>query len=88
MFQQVCSLVKNFQALRTLKRPVLRHHALVLMWICQVGYVMSTSPTLVSSFCPDLQRGLWDLGAVLLLLLTELPTAVLAKLGMLVLLLL
>lgn len=43
------------------------------MWIGEVGDVMSTGPTLVSSFRPDLQRGLLGL----MLLLTELPAYVL-----------
>lgn len=65
----------------------------MFMRVCQVGDIMSTSPTLVSSLCPNLKGGLLGLGRVLLLL-TVLPTsmllsmlAVLSMLGLLLLLL-
>lgn len=45
----------------------------MFMWVCQVGDIMSTSPTLVSSLCPNLKGRLLGLGRVLLLL-TVLPT--------------
>lgn len=76
MLQQICRLVKDLHALGALERPVLGHHALVLVRIGQVGYVMSTDPAFVSSLGAYLQGGLWGLARVLLLL-TVLPTSVL-----------
>lgn len=43
--------------------------------VCQVGDIVSTSPTLVPALRPDLQGGLLGLGWVLLL--AVLPTAML-----------
>lgn len=48
----------------------------MLVWVGQVGDIVSTGPTLVSSLCPYLQRGLLGLSRVLLLL-TVLPASVL-----------
>lgn len=67
MLQQVSGLVEDFQTLRALKRTVLTHHALVLMRISQMGDVMATRTTLVSSLAPDMQRGLLRLCRMLLL---------------------
>lgn len=75
MFQQVRRLVEDLHALGALERPVLVHHALVLVRVGQVGDVVSTGPALVSSLCPYLQGGLLGLGGVLLL--TMLPASVL-----------
>lgn len=47
----------------------------MFMWVCQVGDIMSTSPTLVPSLCPNLKGRLLGLGRVLLL--TVLPTSML-----------
>lgn len=51
------------------------------MWVGQVGDIMSTCPTFVSSLCPYLQGCLLGLGGVLLL--TVLPSSVLLTPAML-----
>lgn len=54
MLQQVCRLAEDLHALRTLEGPVLAHHALVLVRIGQVRYVMTAGSTLVPSLAPYL----------------------------------
>ena len=68
-------------------------------WVCEVGDIVSTNPTLMHSLCPNLQGGLLGLSRMLLLLLLlavlsasmllipGMLLAVLAVLSMLVLLL-
>lgn len=69
MLQKVCSLAEDLHTLCALERSVLSHHALVLMRVCQVRYVMATGSTLMSSLAPYLQRGLLGLHNVLLAML-------------------
>ena len=57
MLQQVGRLVEDLHALGALERPVLTHHALVLMRVRQVGDIMTAGRTLVSSLCGYLQGG-------------------------------
>lgn len=54
VLQQVGGLVEDLGALGALEGAVLGHHALVLVWVCHVGDVMSTGSTLVSSVRPYL----------------------------------
>lgn len=66
MFQQVRRLAEDLHALRALERPVLAHHALVLVRVGQVRYVVATGSTLVPSLAPYLQGGLLGLNSMLL----------------------
>lgn len=54
MFQQVRRLAEYLHTLGTLEGSVLVHHALVLMRVGQVRYVMATGSTLVASLAPYL----------------------------------
>ena len=60
-------------------------HALVLVWVSEVGDIVPTGATLVASFVAYLQGGLLGLGRVLLLavLSSSVPTVLLAVLAML-----
>ena len=49
MLQQVSRLVEDLHTLGALEGAVLAHHALVLVWVCQVGDIVAAGPTLVSS---------------------------------------
>lgn len=66
MLQQVSGLIEYLHALGALKRPVLAHHALMLVRVCKVGYIMAAGSALVPAFAPDLQRGLLGWHRVLL----------------------
>lgn len=54
MLKQICRLAEDLHTLRALERSVLGHHALVLMRVGQMRYVMTTGSTLVPSFAPYL----------------------------------
>lgn len=66
MLKEVRCLAKDLHTLRALERPVLGHHALVLMRVRQVRYVVAAGPTLVPSLAPYLQGRLLGLHGVLL----------------------
>lgn len=72
MLQQISGLAKDLHALGALKRAVLAHHALVLVWICQVRYIMAARSTFVPALAPDLQGRLLSRHRMLLAVLTVL----------------
>lgn len=69
MLQKVRRLAEDLHTLRALEGSVLVHHALVLMRVGQVRYVMATGSALVPSLAPYLQGGLLGLHGVLLAML-------------------
>lgn len=69
VLQQVRRLAEDLHALRALEGPVLAHHALVLVGVGQVRYVMATGAALVPSLAPYLQGGLLGLNGELLAVL-------------------
>lgn len=69
MLQQVRRLAEDLHTLGTLEGPVLVHHALVLVRVGQVRYVMTTGSALVPSLAPYLQGGLLGLNRELLAVL-------------------
>lgn len=75
MLQQISGLTEDLHALGALERAVLAHHALVLVWVSQVRYIMTACSTFVPALTPNLQGWLLSRHGVLL--------AVLAVLGLL-----
>lgn len=69
MLQEVRRLAEDLHTLRALEGSVLVHHALMLMRVGQVRYIMATGSTLVPSLAPYLQGGLLGLHSVLLAML-------------------
>lgn len=69
MLQQVRRLAEDLHTLRALEGPVLGHHALVLVRVGQVRYVVAARSALVPSLAPYLQGGLLGLNGVLLAVL-------------------
>lgn len=69
VLQQVGRLAEDLHTLRALERAVLRHHALVLVWVGQVGNVVATGSAFMPSVGPYLQGGLLRLDNVLLRML-------------------
>lgn len=69
MLQEVRGLAEDLHTLRALEGPVLIHHALMLVRVRQVRYVMTAGSTLVPSLAPYLQGGLLGLYGVLLAVL-------------------
>lgn len=67
MFQQIGGLVEDLQTLRALKRPVLAHHALVLVRISQVRDIVAARATLVPALIAHVQGRLLRLCRMLLL---------------------
>lgn len=72
MLQQISGLTEDLHALGALKRAVLAHHALVLMRVRQVRYIMAARSTFVSALAPNLQGRLLSRHGVLLAVLTVL----------------
>lgn len=81
VLQQVGGLVEDLQALGALEGAVLAHHALVLVWVRQVGDVVAASAALVPALAPYLQGGLLRLRRMLLLAVL-LPVVRLRRLGL------
>lgn len=72
MLQQISGLTEDLHALGALKRAVLAHHALVLMRVRQVRYIMAARSTFVPALAPNLQGRLLSRHGVLLAVLTVL----------------
>lgn len=72
VLQQVSGLTEDLHALGALEGAVLAHHALVLMRVRQVRYVMAARSTFVPALAPDLQRRLLSRHGVLLAVLAVL----------------
>lgn len=72
MLQEIRGLAKDFHALSALEGSILAHHALVLMRVGQVRYIMATGTALMPSLTPDLQRGLLGRDRMLLTMLAML----------------
>ena len=67
VLQEVRGLVEDLHTLGALERPVLADHALVLMWVCEMGDIVPAGPAFMASLVAYLQGGLLGLGWVLLL---------------------
>lgn len=72
MLQQISGLTEDLHALGALERAVLTHHALVLVRVRQVRYIMAARAAFVPALAPDLQRWLLSRHGVLLAVLTVL----------------
>lgn len=76
VLQQVRCLAEDLHTLGALEGSVLVHHALVLMRVGQVRYVMATGSALVPSLAPYLQGGLLGLNGELLAVLRLLQRSI------------
>lgn len=72
VLQKVCGLVEDLHALSALEGAVLVDHALMLVGIGQVGYVVAACSAFVAAFAPHLQRRLLGRQRVLLRMLAML----------------